>query len=60
MGNALPIHPPQQLDVEGNLHDLAPEVERLRLFEPAPAPLPGQTWLQLDDDELAELEARPF
>jgi hypothetical protein len=48
----------QQLDVEGNLHDLAAGVERLRLFEPAPAQLPGQTRLELD--EPAEFEVRLF
>jgi hypothetical protein len=41
---------PQQLDTDGRLHDIAPEVERLRLFEPAPEQLPGQTWLEVDDD----------
>jgi hypothetical protein len=56
-----PLRPfPQQLDLEGKPHDLAPEVERLRLFEPAPAQLPGQAWLELDDDELAAREATPF
>jgi hypothetical protein len=39
----------QQLDTEGRLHDIAPEHERLRLFEPD-VQLPGQTWLELDDD----------
>jgi hypothetical protein len=35
----------QQLDTDGRLHDLALEHERLRLFEPAPSQLPGQTYL---------------
>jgi len=39
----------QQLDVEGRLHDIAPEHERPRLFEPD-VQLPGQTWLEVDDD----------
>jgi hypothetical protein len=33
----------QQLDIDGQLHDLAPTHERLRLFEPAPAEIAGQT-----------------
>jgi hypothetical protein len=37
----------QQLDVDGQLHDLAPTHERLRLFEPAPAQLTGQTHMEL-------------
>jgi hypothetical protein len=32
----------QQLGLDGELHDIAPGSERLRLFEPAPAQLPGQ------------------
>jgi hypothetical protein len=41
----------QQLDLEGNLHDLAPQNERLRLFDPAPAQLPGQTYMHTDHEE---------
>jgi hypothetical protein len=45
-----PLQPfAQQLDTDGRLHDIAPEHERLRLFEPD-VQLPGQTWLELDDD----------
>jgi hypothetical protein len=40
---------PQQLELEGEPHDLAPEVVRLHLFEPAPAQLPRQTWLEFGD-----------
>jgi hypothetical protein len=39
----------QQLDTDGRLHDIAPEVERLRLFEPA-VQLPRQTWLELEGE----------
>lgn len=37
-----------QLDLNGDAHELAPETERLRLFEPAPAQLEGQAWLELE------------
>jgi hypothetical protein len=40
---------PQKLDTNGRLHEIAPEHERLRLFEPAPERLPGQGSLELDD-----------
>jgi hypothetical protein len=44
-----PLRPcAQQLDVDGQPHDLAPQSERMRLFEPAPAQLPGQTFIDLD------------
>jgi hypothetical protein len=39
---------PQQLDTDGRLHDIAPAVERLRLFEPAPEQMPEQASLDLD------------
>jgi hypothetical protein len=42
---------PAQLDVLGHAHEIAPGHERLRLFEPAPAQLDGQTWLELDELE---------
>jgi hypothetical protein len=45
----------QQLDLDGNAHDIAPEHERLKLFEPAPEQLEGQAWLELD----VELEPLP-
>ncbi len=38
----------QQLDLDGQLHDIAPHSERLRLFDPVPAQLEGQTYLDLD------------
>ncbi len=38
----------QQIDLDGGLHDIAPQNERMRLFEPAPAQLQGQTFMQLD------------
>jgi len=40
-----------QLDLDGRAHELAPQSERMRLFEPAPAQLEGQT------DMLAALAA---
>jgi len=40
----------QQLDIDGRPHDIASEVERLRLFEPAPEQLPGQASLKVDND----------
>ena len=56
-----PLRPfPQQLDLEGQPHDVAPEVEGLRLFEPAPAQLPGQAWLEFDDEELAKRLGPPM
>ena len=36
---------PAQLDMDGNAHEIAPANERLRLFDPAPAQLDGQTFL---------------
>jgi hypothetical protein len=38
----------QQLDIDGRLHDLPPEIESMRLFDHR-AQLPGQTWLQLEE-----------
>jgi hypothetical protein len=35
----------QQLELDGGVHDLAPSSERVRLFKPAPAQLPGQTYI---------------
>ena len=46
----------QQLDLDGNAHDIVPEPERLRLFEPAPEQLEGQASLELD----AELKPLPL
>jgi hypothetical protein len=37
----------QQLDIDGQLHDLAPHSERLRLFEPDKQ-LDGPTFMDLD------------
>jgi hypothetical protein len=45
----------QQLHLDGTAHDIAPEHERLRLFEPEPEQLEGQASLELD----AELEPLP-
>jgi hypothetical protein len=39
----------QQLDTDGQLHDIEPEHERMRLFDPD-VQLPGQTRLALNDD----------
>ena len=49
-----PQNPPltpaeQQLDLDGRLHDIAEQTERMRLFEPAPRQLDGQTHLDLDN-----------
>ncbi|HEV2924023.1 MAG TPA: hypothetical protein VGW98_08315 [Solirubrobacteraceae bacterium] len=41
---------PAQLDLDGNLHEIAPQTERMRLFEPAPAQLPGQTHIDTDSE----------
>jgi hypothetical protein len=49
-GASLPALP-AQLDLDGTLHEIAPHTERLRLFEPAPAQLQGQTRLDVDDSE---------
>jgi hypothetical protein len=49
----------QQLDTHGRLHDIAPEHERLRLFEPD-VQVPGQTSLEPDAEERAEMEPLPF
>lgn len=47
-----PLAPlPAQLDLDGHAHEIAPETERLRLFEPAPTQLPGQSYLALDAEE---------
>lgn len=41
---SVPLAPlPQQLDLDGGLHDLAPQTRQERLFEPAPTQLAGQT-----------------
>jgi hypothetical protein len=40
----------QQLDLDGNAHDIAPRHERLKLFEPAPTQIEGQAYIR--DDEL--------
>lgn len=39
---------PAQLDLDGRPHDIEPQNERLRLFEPAPAQLPGQTYIDTE------------
>jgi hypothetical protein len=38
----------QQIDIDGGLHDLAPQSEIMRLFGHKPQ-LPGQTWLELKE-----------
>jgi hypothetical protein len=38
----------QQIDLDGQLHDLAPQTERMRLFNPAPTQLAGQTYIDTD------------
>ena len=38
----------QQLDLDGQPHDIAPQIERMRLFEPDKQ-IDGQTYLDLDD-----------
>jgi hypothetical protein len=42
---------PAQLDLDGQAHEIAPQTERMRLFEPAPAQLPGQTHIDTDSIE---------
>jgi hypothetical protein len=37
---------PAQLDLDGTPHEIAPQTERMRLFEPAPTQLAGQTYLE--------------
>lgn len=39
---------PAQLDLDGRAHEIAPQTERMRLFEPAPTQLAGQTHLDTD------------
>jgi hypothetical protein len=51
----LPARLPQQLDLDGGLHDLAPEHEALRLFDSAPQ-IRGQ--IALDTDELTRDDVR--
>ncbi len=38
----------QQLDLDGHLHDLAPQSDRMRLFEPD-TQLAGETFMDTDD-----------
>lgn len=42
---------PAQLDLDGQAHEIAPQTERIRLFEPAPTQLPGQTYIDTDSSE---------
>lgn len=42
---------PAQLDLDGRFHDIAPQNERMRLFDPAPVQLAGQTFLDTDHEE---------
>lgn len=39
-----------QLDLDGQAHEIAPEHETMRLFEPAPPQLAGQTHLDTDHE----------
>lgn len=39
-----------QLDLDGRLHDLAPQTERMRLFEPAPTQIEGQTYIDTPNE----------
>jgi hypothetical protein len=48
LGNASRVGGPRWLG--GTAHEIAPQTERLRLFEPAPAQLPGQTYIDTDSD----------
>jgi len=43
----------EQLGLDGSRHELAPASERLKLFEPAPAQIPGQLGLELEGGELS-------
>jgi hypothetical protein len=44
---------PKQIGLDGRLHDLPPEIERMRLFDHK-AQLPGQTWLELAGAQRAD------
>jgi hypothetical protein len=49
-GQKRPFTPlPAQLDLDGRAHDIAPQTERLRLFQPAPVQLEGQTYIDTDE-----------
>jgi len=43
----------QQIDTDGQLHDVAPAHERLRLFMPAPTQIAGQTSMTIPTEEAA-------
>ena len=50
---------PQQLDIDGGLHDLAPEHEAMRLFDSAPQ-IKGQMAMATDANEaLAAVKSVP-
>jgi hypothetical protein len=40
----------QQLDLDGGLHDIGPQTAILRLFEPAPSQLAGQTHIETPNE----------
>jgi hypothetical protein len=42
--------PAQLVDLDGQPHEIAPQAERLRLFEPAPEQLKGQTFIDTDSE----------
>jgi hypothetical protein len=48
--NRPPASLPAQLDLDGTPHEIAHQTERMRLFEPAPTQLAGQTHLDLDTE----------
>jgi hypothetical protein len=41
----------QQLDLDGRLHDLASDTERMPLFAPVPTQIEGQTYIDTDHAE---------
>jgi hypothetical protein len=46
-----------QLDTDGRLHEIAPQSEAMRLFEPAPRQLEGQTAMEVDAEQQARVGA---
>lgn len=42
---------PAQLDLDGGLHEIAPQTRQERLFAPAPEQLAGQTHLDTTNEE---------
>jgi hypothetical protein len=55
---AAPLAPlPAQLDTDGRLHEIAPQSEAMRLFEPAPRQLEGQTAMEVEATQQARIGA---